>query len=290
VGRSNERDSVAQAEFEADALWKKKKRVKYFESVEAAQTTLNLKPMLAQDYKKRLAKDQIVFPVTVQPKLDGNRAFVYRQDGRAVMMSRGGKPIDMRHIIGEADSRLPAGDRNLILDGELYCRGMTFQQLTSLIKKFRDPESLQVQMHCYDYTTTEGGIPWSTRQHLLEETFYTAFRDTTYEGAIVRLVGHEYRFGYRSPGLLKLKDFDEKEFPIIGWTTGKDDVPKWVVRLENGEELAVRPQGTAEQRAEALRNADQQIGKWLTVRFKDRTEAGKPKIAVGKGIRDASDM
>lgn len=317
VGRKNERDGVAQAEFEAKALWTKKKRVKYFESVEDAETKLNLKPMLAQEYEKRLAQGKIVFPVTMQPKLNGYRALTYRKDGMVPVQSRGGKFYGMNHIAEALQGLLPEGDMNLLTDGELYHHGMSLQRLGSLVKKPRYPESFQVQYHIYDSAYFDHPDIWGNRWpalNLLAKTWaglspYIHFVDTVvansdhevrvmhrafvedgYEGAIIRTMDHEYRFGYRSPGLLKLKDMHDQEFPIVGWTVGKDNVPLWICRQEEGLDFEVRPVGTAEERAEMLQDADSQIGKLLKVRYQERTEKNIPHIARGLEIRDEADL
>lgn len=317
VGRKNERDASAQAEFEAKAMWTKKKRVKYFESVNDAETKLNLKPMLAQEYEARLASGKIVFPVVVQPKLNGYRALAYRKEGEVPIQSRGGKFYGMKHVADALKLLLPAGDMNLLTDGELYHHGMSLQRLGSLIKKPRYPESEQIEYHIYDSTYVGRADIWSNRWPMLDllaktwagvspyirfvdsviansdrevRVMHNAFVADGYEGAIIRTMDHEYRFGYRSPGLLKLKEMEDKEFPITGWTVGKDDVPMWMVRLENGREMPVRPLGTAEERAEMLQNADQQVGRLLKVRFQDRTDDGMLSMARGIEIRDEADL
>jgi ATP-dependent DNA ligase len=309
VGRANATTAEGQADFEADALWKKKKRLKYYETVEEAESNINIKPMLAQEYEKR--KDQIVFPVTVQPKLDGYRCLGMRGDVLG-LMSRGGKPYDMQHIINELTPVLPPG---IMPDGELYVHGLDLQSISSLIKRPRE-ESLAVKYHIYDATKGNEEI-WSARAVYLDvlsaafygcttveivpsytatsheqiKNFHDAFVGDGYEGAIIRTMDHTYRFGYRSPGLLKLKDFEEKEFQIVGHTKGKDNVPLWIVNNdEHDNTFEVRPKGTDAQRAEMLKTADQQKGKWLTTRFMGRTKAGKPKIATGIVIRERGEF
>jgi ATP-dependent DNA ligase len=294
--------------------------VKYFESIEDAKTKLNLKPMTAQKYKERLAMGKIVFPVSVQPKLNGYRLFMFRREGRVVDMSRGGILYGMQHLIDELEPVMPPGDLELILDGEVYFHGMSFQRLGSLVKKPRYPETGQLEMHVYDVTSAVGdhmGLAWEQREPWLiglhmgglaplphfkpvdcvvansdheVQVLHDAFVADGYEGAIIRMVDHTYRFGYRSPGLLKLKNFKDKEFPIVGWVVGKDSVPMWVVKLENGETMPVRPEGTDEERAEMLQNADAQVGKLLKVKYQDRTDKGLLVFAVGVEIRDEADL
>jgi ATP-dependent DNA ligase len=311
VGRANERDSVAQAQFEAEALWKKKKRLKYFESIEGAEGTINRKPMLAQSYEKR--KDKIQFPVTVQPKLDGFRCWASLQNGVVQLMSRGGKEYSQAHIANELLTNLFPKYTNAIFDGELYVHGMSLQQIARLVKKYR-PESLQVKYHIYD-VTCGGEEPWSWRMEYLREArnfypmpnnlhwvdsvaansdvevrkFHDIFVEDGYEGAIIRTDDHPYRFGYRSPGLLKLKDFEDKEFVITGWTKDKDGTLMWIVQQEDGRDFPVRPMGTLEYRRELMVRANSLVGQELTVRFCGRTDENIPKFAAGVIVREAFD-
>jgi DNA ligase-1 len=314
VGRANETTPEQQADFEANALWKKKKRLKYYESADEAKGTVNVKPMLAQPYDKR--KKDLVFPVTVQPKLDGVRCFGLSGVPAARLMSRGGKDYDIAHLSSELSPfLLTASGRHLILDGEVYIHGRSLQYITRLVKKPR-PESIELQYHVYDCTYGEEE-PWASRAHILAgmlkiagwppahikpvptyavqsheeiQHLHDTFVADGYEGAIVRTMDHVYRFGYRSPGLLKVKAFEEKEFQIVGWTKGKDDVPLWICRQEDGIDFEVRPKGTNEQRAEMLKTADAQMNKWLTVRFIGRTESNIPKFGAGIVIREPEEF
>lgn len=317
VGRSNERSAQAQAKFEAEALWKKKKRLKYYETVEEAKTEVNRKPMLAQPYEKR--KDKITFPVSVQPKLDGFRCYAFLRDGKVVLQSRGGKEYDVAHISGQAHNdvfrNIGRLEEGVTLDGELYIHGMSLQSIASLIKKPQDG-SERLTYNVYD-TTYGGEEPWHLRMKTLEQMkhrfntspnlevvrtviahghedimdYHDHFVEEGYEGAIVRTMDHVYRFGYRSPGLLKVKTFDEKEFLIVDWTKGKDDVPLWIMKNDiEDNTFDVRPRGTQRDRAEMLANAESYVGKWMTVRFIGRTDDKKPKFAVGICLRDVEEF
>ena len=312
VGRANATTAEQQAELEAESMWKKKRRLKYYESQEEAMGEVNLKPMLAQEYRKR--QKRLQFPVSIQPKLDGYRCFGYMKGSQVDLLSRGGKTFTAGHIaaeVGKIVSQYPG----LILDGELYVHGMTLQNIGSLIKRPRT-ESLALRYHVYD-CTKGGGEIWRERERMLLQLmqligqlrlqhisivdtfevgddvtvhqFHDAFVADGYEGAIIRTADHPYRFGYRSPGLLKLKDFEDKEFPIVDWTTDKDGTIMWIVRQEDGHHLPVRPMGTEEQRQQMLATADQFIGRQLTVRFQGRTDKNIPKNARGL-IREEWDL
>ena len=55
---------------------------------------------------------------------------------------------------------------------------------------------------------------------------------------------------------------------------------------ENGKDFTVNPQGSHEVKKEYLTNKDKYIGKWLTVKFYERTAEGKPFHTTGIAVRD----
>ena len=148
-------------------------------------------------------------------------------------MSRGGKKWECcDHIVRQLEPILP---KDLILDGELYIHGATFQEVTKLVKKWR-PESEDVVFHVYDVPRGGHVGPWNDRFEDLEalvEAFeecdslevvdthlanneyavyelQSQFLEEGYEGAIVRELDGEYRLGNRSNKLLKVKNFMDK--------------------------------------------------------------------------------
>ena len=319
VGRANATTAEEQAILEAKAMHKKRLDAKYSLTIEDAKKEVFL-PMLAASFDKR--KDKVVYPVDVQPKLDGVRCLAYWDGGSVKLMSRGGKQWNCcEHIIEELETVLP---KDWVLDGELYIHGSTFQEITKLVKKLR-PESVNVQFHVYDvpragYEQTElGGSTWSNRKisvELIDEfvencksvkvvrTDFAAHEEDVYElqseyleegyeGAIVRERDGEYKFGYRSNKLLKVKNFMDKEYLIAGFTTGVgrfDGCIVWVCMTEDGQSFKVVPQGTMEERQETYQNADKHIGDWLKVKYFELTDDGIPRFPVGLGIRLTEDM
>ena len=316
IGKTNETTPDEQALLEAKAMHKKKLDGKYSTSLKGAKKEVFL-PMLASSFDKR--KDKVNYPVDVQPKLDGVRCLAY-WDGRSVkLMSRGGKQWTCcDHIIADLEASLPKG---MVLDGELYVHGKTFQEITKLVKKWR-PESEEVEFHVYDvvkindedpgewkdrycdmvawgYTLKDGD--WSvkivsTYESFTEEGVYelqSQFLEEGYEGAIVREWDGEYRLGHRSNKLLKVKNFSDEEYEITGFTTGVgrfDGCCIWICVTEDGDEFKVVPQGTMEERREMYDEADENIGEWLKVKFFELTDDGIPRFPVGLGIRLTEDM
>ena len=319
VGRANATSAEEQAILEATAMHKKRLDGKYSLTIEDAKKEVFL-PMLATDFEKR--KDKVTYPVDVQPKLDGVRCLAYWDGDSVKLMSRGGKQWECcQHIIEELEMVLP---KSWVLDGELYIHGSTFQEITKLVKKLR-PESVNVQLHVYDVPRAgnySAHGEWKDRKTVLndfahrcktadscksvvvvrtdfaahEEDVYelqSEYLEEGYEGAIVRERDGEYRFGYRSRSLLKVKNFMDEEYEIVGFTTGVgrfDGCIVWICETEDGHEFKVVPQGTMEERQEAYQNADKHIGDWLKVKFFELTDDGIPRFPVGLGIRASEDM
>ena len=111
-----------------------------------------------------------------------------------------------------------------------------------------------------------------------------------YEGTMIRSGGDEpYRLKYRSPSLLKLKDFQDDEFVIIG---AKNSIGKaegqCVFRCQTATkgEFDVRMKGTDQTRLEQWEQRDKYMGKMLTCRFQNLSDEGIPIFPVGIAIRD----
>ena len=315
VGRANATTAEEQAILEATAMHKKRLDGKYSLTIEDAKKEVFL-PMLAASFDKR--KDKVTYPVDVQPKLDGVRCLAYWDGDSIKLMSRGGKQWECCDHIIEALNRIGM-PKGMVLDGELYIHGSTFQDITKLVKKLR-PESVDVEFHVYDVPRVDGDVgDWSERFEMLdmlresfqdeyclqivptwtahnEEDVYklqSEYLEDGYEGAIVRESDGEYKFGYRSNKLLKVKNFMDEEYEIVGYTTGVgrfDGCIVWICETEKGDDFKVVPQGTMEERQEAYQNAAVYIGDMLKVKYFELTDDGIPRFPVGLGIRLSKDM
>jgi DNA ligase-1 len=312
IGRSNETSPEDQAESEAQSKYDKQIRLKYVTSIDAAESNLNIKPMLAYPLDAKREK-KLKFPVSVQPKYNGVRCMAYRLVGGDIrLMSRGGKDYTLPHIQNELKGKLEHG---FCLDGELYIHGMSLQTIRHHIETYTE-ESLQVKLVCYDCTNLPpSDQKWIDRLGELEDFFAAgqfehiefsltrpmdsvarikSFHDMCvedgYEGAIIRSYVGVYKLAARSSDLLKYKQFQDAEFKAIGYSTGKDGVIKYICVQEDGKQFEVRPRGNEVERARLLKNADKDLGKMLTVRFQERSDDNIPLICVGIGFRPPEDM
>lgn len=215
------------------------------------------KPMLATDFNK-VGKAGIVFPATAQVKLDGFRAIAYRDEtGTLQFLTRNGNGLNhLTHIYNTVDEILPDG---ILLDGELYAHGFSFQQASSWIKRYQ-ADSGRLRYVLFDYVLLNSPLavqPWSAREvnlirfrkeltrrqldirtdgnpkliHLCPAKVVNSMNDINafhdkaiefkYEGLVIRNGSGLYRFGKRSKDLIKFKKFDDDEFTVVGVRAGK---------------------------------------------------------------------
>jgi DNA ligase-1 len=316
VGKKNETSAHQQAELQAQSMHKFKLDRKYSKTQEEAQEPLEL-PMLAYDFDK---VKTIVYPIDLQPKLDGVRCIAKWDIDEVVLMSRSGKPFNVPHISEFLKTFLPKNKR---LDGELYIHGKSFQEIITLIKRMQEG-SEEIQFHVYDCITDDHeDSPWSQRYRDLCEVvgmapnleiiklvptwtatnvdekneIYVNCIEDGYEGAIARIHSGGYQYGYRSRDLLKIKTFKDGEYPISGAYQGEgkfEGCITWVCMTPEGKEFGVCPKGTLGEKkkawAEWLTNPDSFIGELYKVKYFELTDDGIPRFPVGLGFRLHEDM
>ena len=292
-------------------MHKKRLELKYSLSPEKAEATVFL-PMLAHPFDKI---KKIIYPVHEQPKLNGVRCLAHWKGNSIQLLSRGGKSYPIEHLEKQIASFLP---KNLVLDGEIYLHGISFQAVTRLVKKYRPGETEKLQLWVYDvFEEDKTDTPWLERSDNLVRMFCKRLPDSVvpvqymvandeaevmqiqkdyveegFEGGIVRLLDGEYELGHRSRNLLKVKTFQDAEFEIIGYKSGDgkfSDCVIWVCKTKGGEEFAVVPKGTLEHKRQLLKEAKKYVGEMLTVRYFDLFESGEPQFPVGLGIKAEED-
>jgi len=317
IGKSNETTPEEQADKEAQAMHIHKLERKYSKTAEKAKEVVFL-PMLAHDYIKKYMKrgKSLEYPVIVQPKLDGVRCMAFWHEGKLCLMSRGGKQWLVEHIREEVAEFLPEG---YVLDGELYVHGLSLQQITHLVKDDEDPDHGKLEFRVFDgFFMDNLDMPWSERgielsnlmtsrvpkkvnqvgtwQIKSEEELFEKlkkYENQGFEGIIIRTLQGKYNLGHRSPDLLKLKNFIDAEFEIIGHgeATGNDKgTVVWECTTDEGKPFTVRPMGSREYRKELFERAEEHYGKLLTVKFQAWTDDNIPQFPVGVSFRLEEDI
>lgn len=316
-----------QIELEMNALIKKKKDNKYVENlsdIQGAEEALDgYSPILAKKWEEQQKK--IVFPCAVQPKLDGVRCLITK-DG---MFSRTRQRITSCQHIWEELKPIFERFPNTRLDGELYSHIFKddFEKIISAVRKTADKatqEDLELQkkvsFFMYDaprivhWNENDGfnkrfqaaatiiassGFLYVT---VLETEFvnnvkqiedlHDSYIEKGYEGAMIRNLEMPYE-GKRTHHLLKMKNFQEEEFEIIGIKEGEGKLAghagTLIVKMENGQTFDPKLKGSFERLKWIFENPNEVIGKMATVRYQNLTKYGIPRFCVAKDIRGLKD-
>ncbi len=305
IGKSNETKSREQAVFEMESKIREKLQEDYFRTQEEAENNIVILPMLAKSYedeKKKIDWSNCY----IQPKLDGMRCLaICKADGSVKLISRDGVDIQlqhnsMQHIIND----LQTIKEDVILDGELYAHGLSFQDNMKLIKKLRPETSNLIKFHVYDIVNNKpfwnrkirhyikglfncvevSTYPIKNEQQLLE--YHAANISDGYEGSIVRWGVEGYKINGRSSNLLKYKDFKDLDAKIIDILPAENR-PEWGIVLceYNGKQFKATPKMSQEDKIDLLKNKSDYIGKTCIITYFEFTDDNIPRFPIYKGIR-----
>lgn len=259
--------------------------------------------------------------VFVQPKFDGIRNIANSVDMRS---RDGQPRVSCPHIHEylTGPTKFFGQRPDATLDGELYNHEFhdDFNAIQSLILQRKPkPEDLAASREKAQYFVYDvfiGSVPdmlFSQRYEMLKaakalgllelpivlvptievhsmeeiDEQYGHFLDQKYEGMIVRIDGpYENR---RTKNLIKRKEFFDEEFKVVDILPGTGN---WAGKAKSvvfeygsdGETTDAGISGTEAEMAELLRNKQRYIGGEVTVRFPNKTPAGKPRFGVAKAF------
>ena len=317
VGRSNATTAKTQAEFEAQAEWTKNVDKDYFVDVNAIDSYVAFKPMLAHDFTKT--------PVTsgiTQPKLDGIRMVVNTRG----LYSRSNKEIVAVPHIAEALADFIKDHPTITLDGELYNHELkdNFQKITSLVRKTVNlgadelAESKElVQYHIYDmFDSANPDMTFMQRYNWIQknvhlvnkkavgihlvpvaicetseeiDVMYGEYTQAGYEGQMIRQDAvYENK---RSKGLLKRKEFITEEYEVVQVHEGQGNwagyAKRLTLKMPDGTTFSSGIRGSQAKLKELLENPNID---WATCRYFELSNDGVPRFPVtidyGTGVRN----
>ncbi len=308
VGKSNETTAQEQAILQAKSKIEEKLTEGYFRTLQEANSTEVILPMLADDYKEKSKKINWL-QVYLQPKLDGMRCLIIVKNGQVRLLSRAGKDIiTMQHII-DAIKPMITATSNYILDGELYAHGLNFQENMRLLKKVRPGETEKICYNIYDIVSVKPFIERFSFAKLvvekcnsplikLVETIQIAseqdltvdhsrFLGMGYEGTMVRHGDTGYESNKRSSSLLKYKDFQDISLPIVDITPNEANRFHGTPVFElGGKQFKAGLKMSHAEREEFLTNRTNHIGRTAELRFFEYSEEGIPRFPVMVGFRE----
>lgn len=261
------------------------------------------RPMLAQQVAK--VKNINLAGAVLQKKLDGHRCLITKQDDITIAYTRQGKEIPVIHHLTRAlDTELPEG---VTLDGELYCHGIPLQTIGSWIKR-EQPGTLSLFYVVYDLISNDRYVDRHAELSEIVEAvghphivtlpyrqydtahatsqYFKEVRAGGFEGLMLRLDGRAYEPGKRSTGLLKIKEFLDDEFEVVGFKESKTGWAICQCKTQDGTIFGVSAPGTFVEKAEVMENQDKYLGKFLTVEFAFLTNDGIPFQPTATRWRD----
>lgn len=318
IGKANETTPATQAEAEALSKWKKQKGRGYADTKEDAEIGKvdenfvkgGIEPMLALSYLDHM--EDIAFPWIGQPKLDGIRATIIKFGQSVTIWSKERNQFtSCPHI----ENVLRAYPEDFILDGELYNHLLKadFNKVVSLIRNNSTIEKSDIiQFHIFDIV--EAGKTYQERQLSVKNIIkkvssslivevecielnsdeevlaaFKHFRELGYEGLMLRDKLAQYIHG-RTDRLLKMKDFIDAEFEIIGMIEGRGNwsgkVANFVVKVSDTVTAKARIKCSMERAKELFENPHLWQGKRVTVRFQEYTKSGSLRNPRAIEIRD----
>lgn len=319
TGKRNQTTPEQQAQLEAEAQYQKKLKSGYVTTIDAASVGKRdaiiaggIDPMLAHDFSKHGHK--MIYPCFTQRKYDGIRILSHIPlTGKITLWTRTRKQIHSLPHIVEALEEFRQ-DKDIYLDGEAYRHDYRndFEKIVSLVRPDKPVEGHEiVEYHVYDiadsnnqyekrletlmdrfgYIHDSGPIKFVETTKCKNESqvreMFAQYMQEGYEGAILRnpLTVYEHK---RSYGLLKMKDFQDAEFEVIGVEEGRGKLMgcagSMICKLTDGRAFNAKMQGSHENLREMFLHPP--IGKMMTVKFQNYTSDGMPRFPVGLHLRD----
>lgn len=215
---------------------------------------------------------------------------------------------------------------SITLDGEVFCKNVSLAKISGAVRMEKDCDNEWLQYWIYDcYDANNPEMPAEERWRFLMNTLnhkygifvYMINEDDAnpepvrllehtkvkgwdnmkrlhdewvadgFEGAILTDPTKPYKIGARSNNLLKIKEFQDKEFIIKGLVEGlREEDMCFLLETEDGKEFKAKPVGTRELKQYYRENINDLVGKMATVKFFYYSEDGIPLLPVVKCIRD----
>jgi len=315
VGKVNETTGAEQALAQAKSLYTKKIREGYFDSVHEALTIEVIKPMLAKDYAKEKHKLKGK-RIALQSKLDGVRCIIKYDSTTKQATAKTRENVEITtidHILRQVELVLN-GQEDVIVDGELYTHGNTFQENTKLVKNDWTEATEPIEYCMYDIVDKSEDLTFEERFEKLVYLFgrpnpmlsivMTSYLDDTddreklitatyaqnidwgYEGLMIRVAGSKYKVNGRSSDLLKYKEFVDTALEIVDVTPNTANPKHGTVWVKfNGHLQKTGSKISHADREELLTNKDDYIGKTAEIRYFEETDEGKMRFAYYHGVR-----
>jgi len=266
--------------------------------------------------------ENLVYPLLVQPKLDGFRC-VY-VDGQ--LLSRTGKPMGNSSLAGHFNTKNFPKDK--IIDGELYMHGLPFPKLSSILRKDKADIPEGLRFNAYDTMSLE---EWNKRQckgiysdrirwvrELINDkianykkvidtptdlcntpsevmSLYNKYLAKGYEGVMLKDPNGLYkwkRVTMNSGEMLKLKPFKSIDLPIKEIYDGEKSftgMAGGVVCTYNDHTIRIGSGFNVATRKAMAKSPNEFIGKTIEIQYFEETEEGALRFPTFERFRPDKD-
>ena len=270
-------------------------------------------PMLAKSFTNDLKN-----MCYLQPKLDGIRCMGNIENGD--LWSRRQTKIEgLDHISNEL--RMIHNSLGVKwVDGELYNHSLTFNEINSYVRRTAEftEKSRQIEYWVYDCVSDN---VYTNRYEILQQIINSGFKyirlvstmqvkciddvhmkhkyytELNYEGVMIRSVDKPYEKNKRTNQLMKLKDFQQEEYRVIGFRQKKTvngNITLGSIELQDMKDHNIKfhatPAMTFEERRHIWETKDSYMDNIATVKFFEKTPKGVPRFPQLLGFRSIDDM
>lgn len=313
IGKKNETNVLTQTLKDIQSKFNKKLKEGYTETEIKKDVGIIPYPMALKTYKDHGTK--LIYPLYVQPKLDGIRVLAFFKDNEVHLYTR-----RLHEISGftKLRSSLKAvfvkhkSIQSYILDGELYSHGMNLQLISGLVRNdsISEQEKEKLSLWLFDmFDIANPKEPFESRMthmKIFESSSYVTINETQvaetideadlyydekisegYEGIIYKSMNKPYEFCFnkekRSQWYLKRKKQFDSEFEIVDFTEGQgkdSEAIIFILKTKNNVEFHSVPNGTYGYRQglyqQALNDFTVFKGKFAKVQYEDISVDGVP--------------
>ena len=289
-----------------------------------------VKPMLAKqekDIKNRKIFDKEWY---ISRKINGVRCLIYYDGKQVRTSSRGATNYDLAifHIINHPIvEEFFKNHPDAILDGEIYKDGLSLNKISGICRtQSTVNDGKDLQFYWYDIVDLKQPFSerwktmndWSKELQLSKFDPYKDFSDEElhiqflpqqlisgfdnmkklhdewvnegWEGAVIRDATSVYKPGSRGNDWIKIKVYQDAEYPIVGISEGlRDEDMCFILETSSGQQFNCKPIGNREQKQWYREHIDELIGKNLTIKYFEMSgvEGSEiPQQPVGLTIRD----
>lgn len=287
-----------------------------------------IKPMLAKQADS-VASSVFNKQYMGSRKINGVRCLIMLIDGKITTRSRGAIDYDfpLHHIIQHPKLiEFFNNHPDIILDGEIYHHGLPLSKISGLCRTQSTIEESEV-LEYYLYDIADTTKPFSERYEMLldigeeleiyfdptrewnkddlkiqlvphtemtgwEEIkrYHDKFVSEGWEGLVIRRIDSVYKPGSRTNDWLKVKEYFEAEYPIVGLSEGlREEDMCFILETPEGKQFNCKPMGDRTLKQWYRNHIDELIGKLLTIKYFEMSDASGslvPQQPCGIAIRD----